>query len=139
MEPRIRTIDEIGSEDRARACEHEIHCALMAQYIVKQQLKIKKLKEKNERSKQRRVEEKSPIITCITNYVCERAKLNVPTMVISLEHVSQMLADKIHCTCSICEYVRSMKSAAAGAGHFLKGTHTVTFSPYDKTITLKAA
>jgi len=141
MEPRIKTLEEIGTEDRAREAEHAIYCALKDNHITNQLKKTEKLKEKNRRAKAKRIANKSPITTCIINYLREcaskkRKKNN--TIVISLEKVKTILHQH-HCTCSVCEYVRGMKAAAAGAGHLLKKTHTVSFSPYKQTITLQLA
>lgn len=141
MIPRVKTIDEIGFEDQVRECEHAIYCALKENHIVNQLKKNEKLKEKNRRSKAKRIENKSPVTTCIIDYLrqcASKKRKKQKTLIVSLEEVAR-IAKQSDCDCSLCEYVRSMRAAAAGAGHLLKETHTVSFSPYAHTITLTAA
>lgn len=133
---RNRNLEQIGYEDQIREYERMIYKALMLQRFMDEEYKIKRIKEKNKNSKKKRETEKSPLTTCIMKYVLQNAVSN--NMVISVTDIYEICRQQ-NCSSSMSECVRCMKAAAAGAGHFLRDTHKVSFSPYESTITLQAA
>lgn len=134
---KLKLIEEIALEDERRICNHSVKKAVNLQLFLDAQESEKRQRERNKFRKERRNNKKSALTSDIMAYVKKAAPTKKGALVISLLEIARFFHSQ-QCDCSLCEYVRHMRAAAAGVGHLLKSTHHVSFSQYDNTITLTA-